>query len=403
MNTSALLVHSLGSLTRYKLRSAFMMLGSLVGIAALTLVISVGAGAQRKMLTTMRQLFGASSIIVMAGGTQLMGGPRSEAARLTIDDIDAVAKELPDVEVWDPQQALQAAAVRRGEAQATARILGQSERSERAWGRSVSRGEYFDAAAVKGSARVALIGETVARDLFADEDPLNAEIQIESVSFRVIGVLETFGTDVHGMDRDNEIVVPVSTLIRRLANTDTISTAKLLVSDPARVGDIAQEVERVLRARHGVAAGRPNDFTLITAIEVQRMAERVERVLRIYMPLVAAIALLVGGIVTAALMLASVSERVGEIGLRRAVGARTQDIRLQFLVETAVTTMTGGILGLLLGYLGAQLAANRMHLGDIFSWQAVLVSLAAAAVTGLSAGVAPAQRAARLHPAEALR
>jgi putative ABC transport system permease protein len=403
MRTTALVAHSLRALARYKLRSAFMMLGTLIGIAALTLVTSVGAGAERKMLATMRQLFGASSIVIQAGGTHFMGGPRADAARLTIDDVDAIVNELAGIEVWDPQQSLPAAAVRRDEVNVTARVLGQSERSERAWNRSVSRGEYFDAAAVKSSARVALIGETVAADLFGTEEPLEAEILIDSVAFKVIGILEPLGTDVHGMDRDNEIVVPISTLMRRLMNTDTISTAKLLVNDPQRVEETGHEIARLLRARHGVADGRPDDFTLITAVEVQRMADRVERILRIYLPLVAAVALLVGGIVAAALMLASVSERVGEIGLRRAVGARTQDIRLQFLMETAATTLTGGIAGVLLGYGGAQLAANRMHLGDIFSWEAVLLGIAAAALTGLLAGVVPAQRAAHLRPADALR
>lgn len=395
--------HSARAMRRYKLRSGFMMLGCLIGVGALTLVVSIGEGAERKIMTTVRQLFGARSLFLMTRGSVLLGGPRPEAARLTLDDLEAVAAGIPEIETWDPQQSLPDAAVRHRDASATARVIGQSERAEQVWERSVSRGEYFDAAAVAGSARVALVGETTARELFGTEDALDAEILIESVPFRVIGVLEPQGTDVHGMDRDDEIVVPISTLMRRVLNVDTISSARLLVRDPSRSEETAREVGRVLRERHGLAEGRPNDFTLVTPIEVQKMVARSQSIFALYLPLVAAIALVAGGIVAATLMLVSVNERVGEIGLRRAVGARPENIRLQFLVETALTTLGGGLGGLVIGYAGAQLAASRMHLGGIFSWKALVVGMALSVVTGVLAGVVPARRAARMHPADALR
>jgi putative ABC transport system permease protein len=403
MNTIRLLKHSLKAVGRYKLRTTFMMLGSLVGIAALTLVISVGEGAERKLLRTIDQLFGASSIVIFGGGGALMGGPHADGERLTLDDVEAVVKELPQITDWDPQQSVGSASVRRGDAATTARVLGQSERSERVWNRGVSRGEYFDASAVTGSGRVALIGQTVARALFSGEDPLDGEIQVESVPFKVIGVLEPFGTDVHGMDRDNEVVVPLSTLTRRVMNVDTIAAAKLLVDDPHQVEQTAEDVTRILRERHGIPSGRPNDFHIVTAVQVQKMLKLAQRVLFIYLPLVAGVALLIGAIVSAALMLVSVNERVGEIGLRRAVGARAQDIRLQFLVETAVTALGGGVGGIALGYLIAHVAARHMQLGEIFSWEAVVLGIVVSVVTGLIAGVIPARRAAQLEPADALR
>ncbi len=403
MNTFRLVRHSVRTMARYKLRSGFMMVGSLVGVAALTLVISVGQAAERKMLKTVRQIFGDASVMIFDGGGRQMGGPRGAATRLKVDDIDAVAKELPGIEAWDPQQVLSDASVRHGDLSESARVLGESERSEQVWGRKASRGEYFDATAVSGSARVALIGETVAKELFKDEDPLGADIQIGSVPFRVIGVLEPWGTDPHGMDRDNEVVVPISTLVRRLTNVDTIAAAKLLVSDPGRSEEMTGEIRRILRERHSLAAGQPDDFTVLTATEVQQMVGQVRRVLFLYLPLVAAISLVVSAIVAASLMLASVNERVGEIGLRRAVGARTADIRLQFLIETAATTLAGGLIGIVLGYIGAQMGAAQMHLGSIVSWNAILLGIAASTVTGLVAGLAPAQRAARMAPADALR
>jgi putative ABC transport system permease protein len=402
MSVSRLAAASLRAMSRYKLRSGFMMLGSLVGVAVLTLVVAIGEAAERKIVTTLRQLFGESSIGVYGRGAQHSGGPRGDAPSLTLDDLDAIARELPEVESWDPQQATRAS-VRYGSASAIVRVNGHSERFERVWTRTVTRGEHFDELAVRSSARVAVIGETVARTLFGDGDPLGAEIQIGSVPFRVIGVLEAYGTDMHGIDRDNEIVAPISTVMRRLMNVNTIGAARVLVPDAAQHERTAREIARVLRSRHAIAPGQPDDFTIMTPLEVRRRLGGVQRTLVLYLPLVAGVALLVGAIVAATLMLAAVNERVGEIGLRRAVGARPEDIRLQFLLETALTMLVGGAGGIVIGYVGAQIVSSRMQLGGIFSWRAVLLGMAVSAAAGLAAGVAPARRAARLHPADALR
>jgi putative ABC transport system permease protein len=403
MNATRLITTSLRTIVRFKLRSAFMALGTLVGVAALTLVVSVGTAAERKILATVRQLFSASSVLVINGGGRMMRGPRSDGARLTLDDLGALASTLPAIETWDPMKVLDQTQVRYGNATATVRVVGSSERAERVWDRSVSRGEYFDASAVGRSARVALIGETTARQLFSHEDPLGAEILIGSVPFRVMGVLQPFGTDAHGMDRDNEIVVPISTAMRRVQNSDTISGAKLLVRDPARVSETAREVRRLLRERHALAASQPDDFTIMTPVQVQRLVARAQRVFFVFLPLVAAVSLVAGGVVAASLMLFSVNERTGEIGLRRALGARPRDIARQFLLETALTTLAGGAGGALVGCAGALLVASRMGLESVVSWPAIALGLVLAAATGLVAGVLPARRAARLQPAEALR
>jgi len=403
MNTTRLAGHSLRMMGRYKLRSSFMMLGSMLGVAALTLVISVGQAAQRKMLKTVGQMFGDSSVMIFDGGGRMMGGPRRPGTRLKVEDIEAIAKEVPGVDAWDPMQALSGASVRRGAVTDSARVLGQSERFEQVWGRTASRGQFFDITAVTGSARVAVIGETVANELFKNEDPLGADIEIGSVPFRVIGILEPWGTDPHGMDRDNEVVVPISTLMHRLTNVDTISAAKLVVRDPAHADQMTEEIKRILRERHALAAGQPDDFSILTATQVQQMVVEVRRVMFLYLPLVAAVILVVGGIVSAGLMLASVNQRVAEIGLRRAVGARAEDIRLQFLLETTGTTLAGGIAGIVLGYFGAELGASRMHLGSITPWLAALMGIVASTVVGLASGLLPALRAARPSPAEALR
>lgn len=403
MRPARLVRTSLSALGRHRLRTAFMTAGSLVGVAALTFVLTIGTAAQRKILATVRQLFGSSSIIVSGGGGFFMGGPRGASTRLTLDDAAALAAALPEVDVWDPMQVVPSAAVRRADATHTVRLLGQSERSERVWGRSVSRGEFFDAPAVASSARVALVGETAARALFGNEDPLGGEILIGSVPFRVTGVLEVQGTDIHGMDRDDEIVVPVSTAMRRVMNVDTIRAVKLLVRDPARVDGTAREVARVLRERHALGTGQPDDFTIVSSSSVQKTIGRMQNVLFLYLPLVAGISLLAGGAVAAALMLSSVNERVPEIGLRRALGARPRDIRGQFLIETGLTAVGGGLLGAIAGSAAAVYLATRMNLAVAVSPGAIALGLALSAATGLLAGVLPARRAAQLEPATALR
>lgn len=403
MKRSRLAINAVRALRRYKLRTAFIMLGGFIGAAALTLILAAGGAAERKVLATVRQLFGAQSIIVMAGGTQFMGGARPDSARLTIDDLEAAAAEIPAIVAWDPQQAIAGASVRHEGNTATARILGASERYGRVWARGVTRGELFGESDVRGAARVALIGAVTARELFGSADPVGGEILIGNAPFEVIGVLESFGTDLHGMDRDAEIVVPLTTLMRRVLNTDTIAAAKLLVDDPEHVGAAEAALKRVLRTRHALPATRPDDFHIISALAVQQMVGRVRRILDLYLPLVAGMTLLVAAIVAATLMLASVNTRIAEIGLRRAVGARVEDVQFQFLVETALTMLAGGIAGIVAGLALARYAAVRLHLGETSSLRAVLVTLAVSIATGVLAGVLPARRAAQLDPADALR
>lgn len=401
MKTIRLARHSLRMMRRYKLRTGFMMLGSLIGIAALTFVISAGQAAERKTLQTVSQMVGDAGLVIQASGGEV-GGPRATAARLKIDDIAAVAREVPGIETWDAKQQL-ATSIRRGGSTDSANVLGETERWPQVWHRTVSRGDNFDEAGMNSSARVAVIGQTVAQQLFGNDDPIGADIEIGSVPFKVIGVLESWGTDPHGMDRDNEIIIPISTLMRRLNNADTLSEAKLIVRDPSHVEELRPQIRKFLRDRHGISAGQPNGFVIITPAATRVWVSQIRQIMFFYLPLVAGIVLLVGAIVSATLMLASINGRVSEIGLRRAIGARPEDIRLQFLLETALTIVVGGVGGIALGYAIALIEANRMHLGSVSPFMAALLGIVTSSIVGVIAGVLPALRAARLQPAEALR
>jgi len=403
MSVTRLVLHSQRMLRRYPVRGVLAASGSLLGIGALTLVLSLGGAALAQVTKTMNQLFGGSSISIMAGGTRFLGGPRPNSARLTLDDIEAVAAAVPGIAMWDAQQTLSSATVRSGSAVTTARVTGQTERAREVWNRDVTTGDYFDVQAVDTAARVALIGETAARALFGTEDPIGAEILVEAVPFTVIGLLERFGTDVHGMDRDNELIVPVTTMQRRVMNIDTVVQAKLLVSDPAAVSATSEDVIRALRAQHRIPSDRPSDFSIMTADEIQRMVGTVERVIDVYAPLVALVFVVVAGLVATVLMLTLVRQRTSEIGVRRAVGALSGQIALQFTAETAVTVAAGGLAGVLVGNVIAIVVAARFNLDASFSWRAALTGIAVSMVMGVAAGLLPARRAAGLHPVDALR
>lgn len=400
-----LVAASLRSLGRHRARTIIMMLGTFVGVAALTVVVAIGQGAQQEMLDRFDRMFSGSSIILRAGATTHSRGPRaSSVTTLTLEDMAAVQKRVNGILLWDPWQMVgNREVVWRGRSRSVA-IMGHSERADVAWNRGAARGSYFTEGDVARAARVALVGQTLARDLFGDQDPVGEDIRIGTVPFRVIGVLEVQGSDPHGMDRDNEVHVPVTTAMRRLQNVDHIDMAKILVAADRDLSAVMAGIEQVLRDRHSLPLGAESDFSMITPRQVQRMIESSNRVFTVLLPLLAGASLLVAGIVVANLMLMAVNERRAEIGLRKAVGARTQDVRFQFLVECTAVTLAGGVAGVASSWLGLVVArAHLVSLAGSMPWQAPIVGLGSALAVGLLAGVAPARRAAALDPVRTLR
>jgi len=197
--------------------------------------------------------------------------------------------------------------------------------------------------------------------------------------------------------------VPISTLMRRLANVDTISVAKFLVASPDKTAAASAQIRAALRGRHALGNGQPDDFTLLTPTEIRQLLDKMRRIVTLYLPIASLVVLLVAGLIAATLMAGAVNARVGEIGMRRAIGARPGDIGRQFVAESAVTMLGGGIRGVLLGSGAAQLLSQRLDMGAVLSVWVALLGLGLALLTGLLAGVVPALRAARLRPVDALR
>jgi putative ABC transport system permease protein len=396
---------SLRLMARHKLRSFLTMLGIVAGVMTLTLVSAIGAGTEARVLRMVAKLFDPSNILVTAGGGRLKGTPLpfGPNTTLTIADIEDLQREIPDITAFDPMQLVPDREVKHAGRSAFTRVLGGSERNERVWHRGAVRGETIDAAAVQSAARVAVVGQTLAGELFGEEDPVGREVDIAGIPFRVIGVLEALGTDPHGLDRDHEILVPITTLMRRVLNVDYISGAKLVVRDPALVEATAERVRAILRERHHLGAAEEDDFQIVTPTKVRQVVAGMNRLFNVFLPLLAVCLMTVAGVIVANLMLVSVEERTAEIGLRRAVGARSRDIFRQFAMEATLLTLAGGVAGALLGVAAAQVVARAISLPPIVPTAMLSAGVVLSGFIGLVAGLLPARRAARLDPVQALR
>jgi putative ABC transport system permease protein len=404
----ALLRIALRALAVNKLRSALTMLGIVIGVGAVIVMIAVGAGAQARVEEQIRAL-GSNLLLVMPGSTTA-GGVRmgfGSGSTLTEDDVVAINREIPE--------ALAAPALRGsaqviwGNANWSTQIFGVTPEylDVRQW--PLVAGRTFEPAEMAGAAKVALIGATVAKQLFGAADPLDQSIRIKRVPFTIIGVLDSKGQSLMGTDQDDLILVPIKTARSRVLGTAsaarnrTVGTIWVKAADSVDTKVVEEQVRGLLRQRHRIQAGGDDDFSLRNLQEVMAAQEASSRVLALLLAAVASVSLLVGGIGIMNIMLVSVTERTREIGLRMAVGARTRDILGQFLVEAVTLSLIGGLIGVALGmgtsFAIAELAGWRI----VISPQAVGLAVAFAFVIGVFFGFYPARKAARLNPVEALR
>lgn len=405
MKTRRMIASSLRSMRRNRLRTFFMMLGTLIGVTALTVVFALGRGTQEAVMRQVERMFSGSSIILNSGSGMLKSGPHAPAPTTTLmpADIDAIETEVPAVQVADRLQVIGVSEVVFEGRVSEVRVYGHAHHAPVVWNRGAKRGSYFTEEDVRAYARVAVVGTTAARSLFGDADPIGQRIRIGTVPFEVIGVLEPFGIDPHGNDKDNEIHIPYTTVMKRLRNVDYIAASKILVDPRADLDATVLAIEEVLRARHGLAPGEPNDFHMITPKQVRAMVAASNSTFGVFLPIAALVSILAGGIVVANLMLLSVNERRPEIGLRKALGARTRDVWWQFLVESTAITTIGGVLAIGVGILILQYVRFHGSAEFVFPWSVTFIGLAIAVAVGIAAGALPARRAARVDPIDSLR
>jgi putative ABC transport system permease protein len=391
-------------LSRNRLRTFLMMIGIVVGITALTLVLSAGLGAENRVMERVKK-FGLSSLMVSAGGGTERGRTAgvTPAVTLKLSDAEALKRDIQNVEEVAPFTRLSQGDVSWSGRPSTVGVFGVTPAWAPVWDWDAAEGEFITDEDVTALARVAVLGPTARKDLFGDADPIGETIQIGSAPFLVKGVMEAKGTSPGGGDMDNRVYVPLSTLMRRLANVDYLNGIKVRLRSAANIDQAVPAIRALLREQHRLPADVPDDFSITTPTEITKMAGEVAGTFNVFLVLVAAISLLAGGVVVANIMLISVSERRHEIGLRKAVGARSADIQQQFLLEAIAITVTGGVVGVLIGFAGARILEWATSTPTALSWESVAAGIVFSSLVGVVAGLQPARRAARLTPVDALR
>jgi putative ABC transport system permease protein len=392
-----------------KLRTFLMMLGVVIGIAALTVIIGVGAGTKQKLEKGVSEMFAEAPITVLVRrpGTGFGRGSESsiESAptTLTNDDAQAILDQIANVNAIAPSQRQAQVPLKYRDASATTMVFGIVPEWQRLRNYDLTEGEFINEDDVNAAKRVCLIGKTIVDELFDNISPLDETIRIEDTPFTVKGVLASKGTSPMGGDFDNRVVMPLSTFSRRLFNVNHLSQIVIGLRDPSQLEATASEIEALLDDRHNIRAPEDRDFQVRKAEQVVAFAGETSHLLTIFLGIVAAISLIVGGVVIMNIMLISVGERTQEIGLRRAVGASRRDIERQFRTEALLVTLIGGAAGVGIGALVSWLLPMLTEVPSAFSWTAVLLAAIFSVGVGLIFGVQPARRGARLNPVEALR
>jgi putative ABC transport system permease protein len=408
MNLLATLRIALNALRVNKLRSILTMLGIIIGVAAVITMIAVGAGAQSRVEEQIKSL-GSNLMIILPGSTTSSGVRLGAGANqnLTEDDALAIAREVPEVQVAAPTNR-RTEQVIAGSTNWSTSIYGVNPDYFEAREWPLVSGRMFEQAELTGSAKVALIGQTVAQQLFGDMDPIDQSVRIRKVPFTIIGVLDRKGQSMLGQDQDDVIMVPLSTARNRLfGNTQgklrRVGTIQVKVREGASMKEAEDRIRELMRQRQRVQAGQEDAITVRNLTEILQAQEASSRIMALLLAAVASVSLLVGGIGIMNIMLVSVTERTREIGLRMAVGARGSDILKQFLVEAVTLSLIGGFFGIAFGVAGSWLVGELAGWSVRLSPESIVLAAGFSAAIGIFFGFYPARKAASLLPIQALR
>jgi putative ABC transport system permease protein len=397
---------ALRALRRNKLRSALAMLGIVIAVAAVVSTVSLGQGAKAKVAQQMASL-GSNLLMVVPGSMMTRGVATGAGAtqNLTLDDARAIERELGQVVAAVAPVNRSGAQIIYGDANWFTQVMGSTAAylQVRQW--TIAQGEAFGREEEAGGAKVCLIGQTVKEKLFGDGNALGEQIRVKHVPCKVVGVLAAKGQGNGGQDQDDVIVMPWSTLVRRIqgSQADTVGLLMVEARSSQQVGDAQREVTALLKQRHRLAEAAEPDFQIRNLTEIQNSATEQTNTLSLLLGSIALISLVVGAIGIANVMLVSVTERTREIGIRMAVGARGRDVLVQFLTEAVVLAAIGGLIGLGLGALVSWIMAVKAEWPTLLSPGVMLGTVLLAGLAGVVAGFYPALRASRLDPIEALR
>jgi putative ABC transport system permease protein len=389
-----------------KMRSALTMLGIIIGVGAVIAMIAVGSGASARIAEQISSI--GSNLLIILPGTTTAGGVRmgmGTQPTLSMGDAEAILRECPSVAEVAPTFGGVAQVVT-GHLNWSTGITGTTPGffTVRDW--NVAAGRFFTQQDVKSATKVALLGQTVVDNLFGDQNPVGQTIRIKNVPFAVIGVLETKGQSPRGDDQDDSIYIPITTAQKKLFGTQFPGMVRIIMVKARSIADLAtaeQQITDLLRQRHRIGPKQDNDFTVRNLTQVMQAAEQSSKVMTLLLGAIASVSLLVGGIGIMNIMLVSVTERTREIGIRMAIGAKTWDIRLQFLIEALALSLMGGVLGIIIGVSASMIISSASGWPTIVSPLSIVLAFGFSGIVGIFFGFYPAYKASLLNPIDALR
>jgi len=388
-----------------KMRSALTMLGVIIGVGAVIAMLAVGTGASKKIQEQISSM--GSNLLVILPGSSSSGGIRMGSGTqptLSLADSEAILKECPAVS--DVAPSLNGVAqIVYGNLNWSTGVVGTTSGmlSVREW--PLTAGREFTDEDIRSAGKVCLIGTTIVDNLFGDTDPLNQIIRIKRVPFKIIGVLESKGQSAIGQDQDDVVYVPVTTAQKRLFGTAFPGMVRSIMVKAASLEDLGRaevQIKELLRQRHHIGPRQEDDFTVRNLTQMMQVREQSSNVMTLLLGAIASVSLIVGGIGIMNIMLVSVTERTREIGIRMALGARTWDIRLQFLIEALTLSLIGGIAGVIAGVSGSKLVSVMAGWPTIVSPLSIVLALGFSGLVGIFFGFYPAYKASLLNPIDAL-
>jgi putative ABC transport system permease protein len=391
------------ALRRNKLRTLLTMLGMIIGVAAVIAMVGIGNGAKSQIESQIASL--GQNVILIFSGSMNRGGVHSgwgSSGTLTLDDAEAIQREIPGVTVVSPEvrSGTQIAA---GNQNWSTSILGESADyfTLRQW--PLREGAPFTEQDVRSANKVAVIGQTIADQLFPGEDPIGQIIRIKSAPFIIVGILIPKGMSMMGSDQDDVVVVPYTSAMKRLFGMTTVRTINAQTASASLLNPVQQQITSLMRQRHRIIPGHDDDFTVRNQQEIADMATEQSKTMTYLLAAIACVSLLVGGIGIMNIMLVSVTERTREIGIRMAVGARGHDILLQFLTEALTLSIIGGVIGIGIGMGASKIIEVWKHWPVETPSVWILASFLVSAAVGIFFGFYPARKASQLDPIDALR
>lgn len=389
------------SLIANKMRSILTMLGIIIGVAAVIALVSIGNGVKQDIQNSISSL-GSNLLMVMPGAPRTPGVRPSAGSMksLKVSDYEAISK-LDGVKAASPMTNGSYVVIYQNKNWTTS-VSGVSYNYLDVNNWSMKSGRFLSEKNVQNRERVAVVGKTVVKNLFGDEDPVGAEIRVKNIPFRIIGVLNSKGSGAMGNDQDDMVIIPYTTAMERVEGVDYLRMIYVVGKDENGIDRLQSDIENLLRVRHGIKDTNLDDFNIQNMNSIMETMEETTGTLTLFLGAVAAISLVVGGIGIMNIMLVSVTERTREIGVRKALGATYNVIVTQFLIEAIVISLMGGIIGIILGVGSSKLIGMASGMSTVISIPTIVMSFAFSVAIGLVFGIYPARKAAKLNPIDAL-